>query len=95
MTGSTNAEKAMNDALKRRWENLNREAYGQSTPLLEKVFDLARDLMAELEALEAGAIRIDACKEVIIEDCRVIDCQGPELGGKGKVDLREFTVGKG
>ena len=75
----------MNDDLKRRWEDLNREAYGQSTPLLEKVFDLARDLMARLEIAESRK--------------KPLDCYGIEYGGRGKhtveeCEIREFTCRK-
>jgi hypothetical protein len=42
----------MSDDCRRRWEDLNHVVYGQSTPPLEQVFALARDLFTRLEVAE-------------------------------------------
>jgi len=94
----------MNADLRKRWEDLNREAYGQSTPLLEKLFDFTREVMQRMEraersltvALENPMNRIVLHRDLSewIEERKPLDCEGPVLGGRGKVDIREFTARK-
>jgi hypothetical protein len=94
MKGNTNEEKAMNDDLKRRWEDLNRQAYGQSTPLLEKVFDLARDLMTRLEDAEKalGLCAVSPWKDTARVAQKALDCYGIEYGGRGKYTVQECEI---
>jgi hypothetical protein len=53
-SGSMKEEGMVGDMsdLGKRWEDLNRKAYGQSTLLLERLFDFTREVMERLEVTE-------------------------------------------